>query len=656
MILNSMKINNFRQYMGFNQIDFTTSNDKNFTIIKGTNGSGKTTILNAITWCIYGAELHNDTDDPIYNEIVENEIEKGGKFEVEVELEILNDDNESITFHRVQQFYKNDKGKIFESVFDGNDFQVIVESDRDNKIIENPDLFIDQYMPIDIEEYFFFDGEKLEDYFKENTGKVIKKSVFKITQLKLFKRLIDHLDERRRHFKDKITAISPKTGEIEQEILNIEDIITRNKELLKDITKQRDIAAKSIKNIDKELRKIDSPNIKKLPQEREKLTSEMKELDRKIDDSIKDKTDYLLEKTPIILANSVLIETQKIAENLTDKGFIPAKYKKNFLKDLMEEGKCICGTDLKTNETCKEHIKKLYEQTTYLTDISEEISTEYVRITDLLSEIEEFREKQTEKGKNIKFFEKEREKKSKRITEIGVILKDSQIENVNKLENLLEENINIQKAKIHEEERLKLQIESSKKKLIKLRAKRDKEMLKNNEMEELRHVIKFSQDALEAARKMKLNLVEEIREQIEEETKEQFIKLMWKGSFIDVNINNDYEVSITRRSGRITNANGLSAGEKLALALSFMAALNKISGFNLPIIIDTPMGRLDREIKLNIAEFLPKYLEDKQITLLVTGEEYSSEFREMLVNRVGKEYLINLSQTKHGNKSKVVSL
>ena len=30
------------------------------------------------------------------------------------------------------------------------------------------------------------------------------------------------------------------------------------------------------------------------------------------------------------------------------------------------------------------------------------------------------------------------------------------------------------------------------------------------------------------------------------------------------------------------------------------------------LIEDTPMGRLDKEIKLNIAKVLPKYLENKQ--------------------------------------------
>lgn len=654
MIINSLKLKNFRQYMGENLIEFSKSASQSFTIIKGTNGAGKTTILNAITWCLYGEELHNATDDPIYNEITENQTEPGGKFEVEVELEMLDDKNQRVTFKRELQFYKDDSGKIYDAIFDGNDFSIIVQSQRDNIIVEHPELFIDKHMPKDIEEYFFFDGQRLEDYFKENTGKVIKGSVFKITQLILFKRLIDHLDDYRKDVSVKIKNVSPNTGAIEQQIIHKEDALFKNKELLDDAVKQRKIAEKNIKKFEGELKKIDSSDIKSLQQERERLDLEIIGLDKRIDEGINERVDFLLDMCPTILAYDSLKKTRGIAEKLKEKGYIPAKYKKQFLQDLIDEGVCICGTDLENNEECMNHISDLMERTSVLTDIGGEISDEFISIEFLLSNLGDFREKQKKIGKNLVWLEKEREKKSKRISEIGVLIKDSEIEKVQNLEKFLDENKNIRDSKIREEATLSHQIKTDKEAVKKLKEARDKEMQKNAQLESLRDVLKFCERSLNAARNLKSGLIEEIRLEIEKETKEQFFNLNWKKAFVDVMIDDDYNVKVQRKSGRYSDASGLSAGEKLALAMAFMAALNRISGFNLPIIIDTPMGILDKEIKLNIAEVLPNYLKDKQISLLVTGEEYSPEFRSRLIDRVGKEYYIKVTETDEGNRSEVV--
>ena len=133
MIINKLKVKNFRQYYDQSIIDFANNPEKSFTIIQGTNGAGKTTLLNAITWCLYGDELHNVTDDPIYNEVIENETEPGGNFPVEVEIEMINKKNELITFKRRMRYYKAENGKVFDSMYDDDDFSIVREKSKDNK-------------------------------------------------------------------------------------------------------------------------------------------------------------------------------------------------------------------------------------------------------------------------------------------------------------------------------------------------------------------------------------------------------------------------------------------------------------------------------------------------------------------------------------------
>ena len=54
MLINSITLENFRQYKGKNQIDFSTSPEKNVTIIIGDNTCGKTTLVQSFIWCLYG--------------------------------------------------------------------------------------------------------------------------------------------------------------------------------------------------------------------------------------------------------------------------------------------------------------------------------------------------------------------------------------------------------------------------------------------------------------------------------------------------------------------------------------------------------------------------------------------------------------------------
>lgn len=60
MLLKSISVTDFRQFKGEQTVNFSTSSDKNVTVIMGENGAGKTTFAQAFMWCLYGETDFSD--------------------------------------------------------------------------------------------------------------------------------------------------------------------------------------------------------------------------------------------------------------------------------------------------------------------------------------------------------------------------------------------------------------------------------------------------------------------------------------------------------------------------------------------------------------------------------------------------------------------
>ena len=234
-------------------------------------------------------------------------------------------------------------------------------------------------------------------------------------------------------------------------------------------------------------------------------------------------------------------------------------------------------------------------------------------------------------------------------------LSDNPLEGIERLTNRRKQ---LRKSKENKESKinnLKSQIERLDEKRGEQRKLVNKEARYSKEIEEFEIKKEFCDKMSKSTEKIYKDLKEKMRANVQELTKEKFIKISWKeDEFVDIIIDEDYEVFIKNRLGDLERPGDLSDGEKLCLGLCFMSALHNISGFELPIIMDTPLGNLDVDMRHNIAEFLPQFVGDKQTVLLVTGTEYTDDFRDTIHGAVGKEYMIEWNNSDEGKESKVV--
>ena len=81
-----------------------------------------------------------------------------------------------------------------------------------------------------------------------------------------------------------------------------------------------------------------------------------------------------------------------------------------------------------------------------------------------------------------------------------------------------------------------------------------------------------------------------------------------------------YEMQVLDKDG--DNIIGtLTAGQSLFLSLAYIAAVRTVTDINYPMIIDSPLGRIDADQRLEVAKTLPSYLDDVQMSLFVTNTE-----------------------------------
>ncbi|MDE0039075.1 MAG: DNA sulfur modification protein DndD [Gammaproteobacteria bacterium] len=91
----------------------------------------------------------------------------------------------------------------------------------------------------------------------------------------------------------------------------------------------------------------------------------------------------------------------------------------------------------------------------------------------------------------------------------------------------------------------------------------------------------------------------------------------------------NFTVKLLNREGRELRKAQLSAGEKQIYAIAMLDALARTSGRRLPVVIDTPLGRLDSQHRSNlVTSYFPRA--SHQVILLSTDVEVDESFYKTL--------------------------
>ncbi|EIU6793714.1 DNA sulfur modification protein DndD [Vibrio parahaemolyticus] len=644
MLITKLTLNNFRVFRGVHEIDLRPAparlskngpiegTERPIILFGGLNGAGKTSILTAVRLALFGRQsfsqvLSNGEYVDALSELIHKGVGHGGvQDNASIELEFKYSQNGEENTYKVIRGWKR-----------GKKDSLCLEKDG----IQIPELnyeqcqgFLNELIPTGIADLFFFDGEKIAQLAEDESGTVLKTAVRRLLGLDVIAKLKSDLNIFLK--KQGSSALSQSLKE-EMDSLDEQRIShERNAEKLRG---EADIVDAQIELVSRDILSLEN----KLSQNGGAWAKTREDEQQKVDSLLKEKVE--LEKQirmemetslPFALAPNAMqrLQTQIKQEQQIKKKQNFGNELDSFLETLRSKYPSF-DTEMAQNaiaDSFKAHVGE-FDSAELLLDISDrQANTIDYQLSNLSQEsfsrfdearvrLQKVEEEIDNASNNIARAPEQEQvqelfadvrtldkKKEKLIIEYHALLKEAKRE----LRQALETARQIQK--LHD---------------------------KNKDQSNKDQSISNAQNSILLLEKFGEQLTKARVKQLENEFVKSYKKLARKEDLqLSASINPaSFDVELVDEHGIKINRKAMSAGEKQIYAISILEALGRTSGRKLPIIIDTPLGRLDSHHRDKLVEnYFPTA--SHQVVILSTDTEIDRNYTSLIQDDIARTYEI----------------
>ncbi len=657
MKISKIKLVNFRQYDGEQTITFATENKSNVTVIHGSNGAGKTALLNAFKWGFYGDRDSIPNDEPLCFRGIIKDKDIGDCFSVKVEIEFEHEAN-SFLLERSTMFKKVSEVLMDEIPNSTSLTLSYTDETGRNHISKNPKDQIRQILPEDMHPYFFFNGEdinRLGDTTKKGYNDKIQNAIKNLMELTIVERGINHLETVSRGFRREMASYaSDEAKVIEQKITNLEENIQDEVSRRKDLSLEVGALENEMEIIGDKIKKIGP--LSQLETSREECETNIRTAEKQLE-SLENKCKKLIQDySALPFIREAIDQVQSIVEDKRKKKDLPIGIRENFINDILLDGICICGREIKEGSAEYEVVKKLLEKQATPTEIESTVNSlmghfsaydnhnSHLRevLGDILSQecnlknqIKDYNEKLSEISAEIKRLGKNLGGE----TEDPVML-EARRETIRNNIKGNERAIGGVNQRIEQTEKLisKLKIE-----LKKAKGNESKTILAETRYEavaEAANTLKELNKIL--IEKVKVNVSDEINNILHEVT----------NGYIKAEVTDRFELKTFRMDNGQFIPIAKSTGQNQVTSLAFISSLAKIAkdtynspnassfmrGGEFPLVMDSPFGSLDENYGPKIAEVIPQLT--SQVIVIASEKQLSGDVENFLRPYIGKEHVL----------------
>lgn len=631
-------IDNYKSFQFPTEIFFPDDeNGKSIFLIGGMNGAGKTAIMEGINYCLYGAK-----QEDIFRSINRKSLALGNasaSFELEIEM----DDASPLIVKRSWSAGVIDtpKSKDLEE-------RLVVVRDGKRVSVQNKQMwqdFIRATIPPGITQFFFFDGEKIQEIAADDHSEVRLKSSleaalgieyinklssdliyikqeerkgfveisdedlqFRESELKLQKSKLIRLNKEREEVKEDLDLFKSENEEAKKRFVANFNMEPETRDEIREVEKRRVQIANRGGQLESEIRILCEKYLpysllgglfndirNQINSERESAQGEV--IKQNAEELSKRIVRVVEEPEPIFeepISQQKMLELEKRIYSLLSKG------------DASDTTKKILNLSDRDAAKILHKLEELEQSDIFLLQpLLEEKKELEIELKKVESSLQSGVTTQSER----EIFNQLQSQIESYTTQIG--RKTEQL-------RILEEDILSLEKKIRD---IEIEIE-------KLYEKHNVSKSKAGFIQECDDIAGLLNQFVVRMRKNKVHL-------LQEKTFEMYKLLSSKSGLIKEIIIDDksYEIHILDRNGQEIKKSGLSAGEKEVFAIALLWGLAQTSELKLPIIIDTPLSRLDSTHRDNIIRnYFPNA--GQQVIILSTDTEIDNNYYRTLQNHL----------------------
>ena len=651
MKLISIRLCNFRQLYSQTPEIILASGVRNTTIIHGNNGAGKTTLMNAFTWVLYNKfSAAFAASESLVNKRAIAESEPGKPVLCWVEV-VFKHDNKRYQVKRVCRAYKNNK-EIEQSPSELY-MQVAGDDGRWTIPPQHPDDIINRILPISLHQYFFFDGERIEQIVRDDKKAEIAEATKELLGVEVLNRAIKHLGEARKSLETDLSLIGDaETKKYIKDKKKLEQEIDRLNQRQTEIEQELDHQNELKRTLSSHL--LDLKGAGELQQRRDELEQQAKLIRQQLQQANETIRQEISTRGYTVFLSEAIPKFREQFEQLREKGELQTGITRQFIQDLLHQQHCICGSEL-TPETPNRKQVESWLGKAGVADVEETAIRMSTQVDEIEKRVPEFWQKVDQQQANLNQNRTELSRIETQLDDVKKKLRSYPDEDIQQLQKRLDEvetkinNLNRETGSNQQ------QIETAKSSVSQLDKQIDK--LKMNEMKQVlaQRRIEKTQDAITRLTQVKDRLDQQFRCQLESRVQNIFSRISFTPYLPKLTEN--YELKLVETTAGEEAQVAASTGENQILSLSFIGGIiegvrewsqkNTLMGpdsSTFPIVMDSPFGSLDEIYRRQIAKIIPELA--NQLIVLVTKTQWRGEVAQEMEKRIGKEYILSYNSPK----------